>query len=62
MGKEEATALKNQGNKAFASHDWPKAIEFYTKAIDLCDTEPTFFANRAQVESALGCNKLLVSE
>lgn len=46
---EQAVALKNDGNKAFASHDWPKAIDLYTKAIELNDKEPTFYLNRAQV-------------
>ncbi|KAI2633837.1 protein phosphatase 5 [Xylaria nigripes] len=45
---EQATALKNDGNKAFAVHDWPKAIELYTKAIELNGKEPTFYTNRAQ--------------
>jgi len=44
-------ALKNEGNKAFAAHDWPKAIEFYTQAIELDDKQPTFYANRAQVRA-----------
>lgn len=47
--KAQATELKNQGNKAFQSHDWPKAIEFYTKAIKLNPEEPTLYSNRAQV-------------
>lgn len=47
--EEQAIELKNQGNKAFAAHDWPTAIEFYTKAIELNDKEPTFWSNRAQV-------------
>ncbi|RDW89494.1 serine phosphatase-3 [Coleophoma cylindrospora] len=46
--EEEAVAFKNQGNKAFAAHDWPTAIECYTKAIELNDKEPTYFSNRAQ--------------
>ncbi|TDZ22462.1 Serine/threonine-protein phosphatase T [Colletotrichum orbiculare MAFF 240422] len=46
--EEKATALKNQGNKAFAAHDWPAAINFYTQAIELNDKEPAFFTNRAQ--------------
>lgn len=47
--EEQAVALKNQGNKAFAAHDWPTAINFYTKAIELNDKEPTYWSNRAQV-------------
>jgi hypothetical protein len=50
--EEKATALKNEGNKAFAAHDWPTAIEFYTKAIELNDKEKTFYSNRAQVRLA----------
>ncbi|TLD25437.1 hypothetical protein PspLS_05760 [Pyricularia sp. CBS 133598] len=46
--KAQATELKNQGNKAFQSHDWPKAIEFYTQAIELNPEEPTLYSNRAQ--------------
>ena len=46
---ERAIALKNEGNKAFSAHDWPKAIELYTQAIELDDKQPTFYANRAQV-------------
>lgn len=46
---EAATALKAQGNKAFAQHEWPAAIDFYTQAIEKYDKEPTFFSNRAQV-------------
>lgn len=47
--QERAVALKNEGNKAFAAHDWPKAIDLYTQAIELDDKQPTFYANRAQV-------------
>lgn len=51
--KEKAVALKNEGNKAFKAHNWPTAIDFYSKAIELDDTEPTYFANRAQVGAYL---------
>ena len=47
--EEQAVAFKNEGNKAFAAHDWPKAIDLYSKAIELNDKEPTFWSNRAQV-------------
>jgi serine/threonine-protein phosphatase 5 len=46
---EEATALKNQGNLAFKSQEWPKAIDFYSQAIEKYDKEPSFYTNRAQV-------------
>lgn len=49
--KTKAVDLKNQGNEAFKKHDWPAAIEFYSKAIELDDTQPTYYANRAQVRS-----------
>lgn len=47
--QEAANALKAQGNKAFAQHEWPAAIDFYTQAIEKYDQEPSFFCNRAQV-------------
>lgn len=46
--EEQAVELKNKGNEAFKKHDWPTAVEFYSKAIELNDKEPTFWANRAQ--------------
>ena len=52
MDKEEAVALKQQGNKAFSGHDWLTAIDFYTKAIAKDDQDPSFFCNRAQVRRA----------
>lgn len=49
--EEEAVALKNEGNKAFAAHDWLGAIDLYSKAIELDDTKPAYYSNRAQVPS-----------
>lgn len=46
---EDALALKQKGNQAFKEHDWPNAIHFYSKAIEANDKDPSFFANRAQV-------------
>jgi len=46
---EEALALKQKGNKAFSSHEWINAIDFYTQAIDSYDSDPSFYCNRAQV-------------
>ncbi|KAI9864516.1 MAG: hypothetical protein M1813_003005 [Trichoglossum hirsutum] len=50
---EDAVALKQKGNQAFAAHDWPTAIEFYGKAIEANDKEPSFFCNRAQAHIKL---------
>lgn len=47
--EERATALKQKGNKAFAAHDWPTAVDFYTQAIEASDKDPSFYCNRAQV-------------
>jgi serine/threonine-protein phosphatase 5 len=44
-----AVELKNEGNKAFSSGDFPSAVELYSKAIELDDKQPAFFTNRAQV-------------
>jgi hypothetical protein len=51
--QEEATQLKNKGNDAFKNQDFPAALEFYTKAIELWDKEPSFYTNRAQVRKRL---------
>lgn len=52
--KEDAIALKQKGNVAFASHDWPKAVDFYSQAIELDDKDPSFYCNRAQVNYLRG--------
>ncbi len=49
---EQAVALKNKGNAAYAKHDWDTAIEMYSKAIASNPDEPTFWANRAQVPAS----------
>ncbi|KAL5116664.1 Palmitoyl-protein thioesterase 1 [Pleosporales sp. CAS-2024a] len=51
--QEEATQLKNKGNDAFKHHDWPAALDFYTKAIELWGKEPSFYTNRAQANIKL---------
>jgi serine/threonine-protein phosphatase 5 len=49
----EAVSLKEQGNAAFKAHDWPTAVDFYTKAIEAYDSEPSFYTNRAQANIRL---------
>lgn len=51
--QEEAAKLKAQGNKCFASREWLDAIDYYTKAIDLYDQDPSYYCNRAQVNFPL---------
>lgn len=51
--RTEAIALKDKGNKAFKDHDWPSAIDFYSKAIEKYDTDPAFYSNRAQANIKL---------
>ncbi|MCJ1430417.1 hypothetical protein MMC29_008335 [Sticta canariensis] len=51
--KEDAIALKQKGNSAFASHDWLKAVDFYSQAIDANDQDPSFYCNRAQANIKL---------
>lgn len=41
--------MKQKGNTAFANHDWPTAVDFYTQAIEKNDKDPSFYCNRAQV-------------
>mmetsp|Transcript_16644 Transcript_16644/g.49794 ORF Transcript_16644/g.49794 Transcript_16644/m.49794 type:complete len:583 (-) Transcript_16644:8-1756(-) len=44
-----AVDFKNEGNKAFAAKDYEKAIECFTKAIELDDSDHVFFSNRSAV-------------
>ena len=39
--------LKKQGNAAFSAHDYKRAIELYTEAIDLDDQNYTLYSNRS---------------
>ena len=45
---EEAVALKQKGNEAFAKHDWLAAVDLYTQAIEANNQDPSFYCNRAQ--------------
>ena len=57
--QEQAVALKVEGNKAVAAHNWNKAIELYTKAIELNDQDSAFWSNRAQVRLSLSGRRQL---
>ncbi|KAL5390276.1 Palmitoyl-protein thioesterase 1 [Paraphaeosphaeria sporulosa] len=58
----EATELKNKGNEAFKKQDWPAAVEWYTKAIEAYDQEPSFYTNRAQANIKLESYGLAVHD
>jgi len=44
---ERAKAFKEQGNQFFKNKDYNKAIDAYTKAINLNPMDPTYYGNRA---------------
>ncbi|KAK8876176.1 Hsp90 cochaperone [Tritrichomonas musculus] len=46
--------LKNQGNQAFSSKEYSKAISFYSDAIELDSNNHTLFSNRSGAYCALG--------
>lgn len=56
---EQAIALKDEGNMAFKSQDWLKAIALYTKAIETNGSEASFYTNRAQVRSRVALTRRL---
>lgn len=42
-----AQELKSQGNEAFKAQDYDKAIEFYSKALELDPNEHSIYSNRS---------------
>ncbi|KAK6496874.1 Hsp90 cochaperone [Arthrobotrys musiformis] len=48
-----ADALKAQGNAAFSAKDFPKAIDFFTQAIELDPTNHVLFSNRSGSHASL---------
>jgi len=49
--------LKEKGNSAFKRRLWSKAVEFYSEAISLSDTNATYYCNRAAAYLELGSFK-----
>jgi len=49
----EAEALKGQGNVAMQQKDYQKAVDLYSKAIDLNPANPIYLSNRAAAHSAM---------
>ncbi|KAI4181082.1 MAG: hypothetical protein LQ346_006861 [Caloplaca aetnensis] len=48
----EAESFKSQGNAAMQQKDYAKAIDLYSKAINLSPTNPIYLSNRAAAYSA----------
>nr|POE47638.1 small glutamine-rich tetratricopeptide repeat-containing protein 2 [Quercus suber] len=48
----ESEKLKGQGNAAMQKKDYPGAVEFYTRALELCPLNPIYLSNRAAAYSA----------
>ncbi|CCD23612.1 protein serine/threonine phosphatase NDAI_0B05790 [Naumovozyma dairenensis CBS 421] len=50
---QQAIDLKNEGNKYIKEKKYTKAVEYYTKAIELDSTQSIFFSNRALAQLKL---------
>ncbi|KAI4164029.1 MAG: hypothetical protein LQ342_002264 [Letrouitia transgressa] len=48
----EAESFKSQGNNAMQQKDYEKAIDLYSKAVNLSPTNPIYLSNRAAAYSA----------
>ena len=49
---DESEKLKGQGNAAMQKKDYPSAIDFYTKALEISPLNPIYLSNRAAAYSA----------
>lgn len=52
--KEDAEAMKAQGNARFEARSFQEAIKLYSKAITLDPSQPSFYANRAAAWLMIG--------
>ncbi|KAI9710390.1 MAG: hypothetical protein M1828_002178 [Chrysothrix sp. TS-e1954] len=59
---QEAVALKDLGNQAFKEQDYPKALDYYSQAIEKNDTEPAFYTNRAYAQIKLESYGLAIED
>lgn len=62
MSQEEAVRLKDQGNEFLKNQKFQEAVDAYTKAIELDDTNPIFFSNRAQVHIKMESYGLAIAD
>lgn len=52
--KREAESFKEQGNAYYAKKDYHEAYNYYTKAIDMCPKNASYYGNRAATLMMLG--------
>lgn len=55
MATARSLQLKEDGNKAFQSADYPGADAYYSKALILDATNPLLWTNRAMARLKLRC-------
>jgi small glutamine-rich tetratricopeptide repeat-containing protein alpha len=51
---EESEKLKGQGNAAMQKKDYQAAVDFYTKALEICPLNVIYLSNRAAAYSGMG--------
>jgi len=56
MSAEQATAFKNEGNKAFLESRFQDAVDAFTKAIEINPNDNVFYSNRSGAYASM--NKL----
>ncbi|XP_074915870.1 dnaJ homolog subfamily C member 7 isoform X2 [Chelonoidis abingdonii] len=54
LKKREAESFKEQGNAYYAKKDYNEAYNYYTKAIDACPNNASYYGNRAATLMMLG--------
>ncbi|OAG36649.1 hypothetical protein AYO21_09124 [Fonsecaea monophora] len=52
-GQGRCNRPQSQGQSGLAQHDWPSTIDYYTKAIEKYDADPSFHCNRAEANIKL---------
>lgn len=60
--KAEAEKLKQRGNAQMSNKSYDVAIESYTKAIALDDSNPVYYSNRAAAYASKGDHSSAVSD
>ncbi|GLD96632.1 hypothetical protein PINS_up005315 [Pythium insidiosum] len=60
--KAKATALKDDGNKAYIAKDFATAVEFYTQAIALSPADPVLYSNRCAAYLGAGDAKKALND